>query len=94
MIEAFVLRKECVPIAFGSKTDASDPFVDQTSVLPSAYVIGVINPAWKCKIFKCSSASFQPCKDTLSSRLQQFELNRSAGFLLNDDRASGECFRR
>jgi hypothetical protein len=66
------------------QSDRRHPFVDKTSVLPSAEVPGAVNATWKNKVVYGPAAPFKPSKQTLATICHQFKLHRSLGLLLND----------
>ena len=48
-------------------------------------MIGVIEPARKDELVKSAAPALEPTQKAAASLLQEFELNGSAGFLLDDD---------
>jgi hypothetical protein len=48
-------------------------------------MIGVIEPARKDELVKSAASALEPSQNAAASLLQEFELNGSAGFLLDDD---------
>ena len=50
-------------------------------------MIGVIDPAQKDEVVARAAAVFEPGKKTAAGGFEEFELNGSAGLLLDDDRA-------
>ena len=77
-------------VFLGSKPDRLDPFINEAGILPCAHVSRWINPARECVIIHCPTASFQPCEKAGACVAHQLELNRSAGLLLDDHRASSD----
>ena len=50
-------------------------------------MIGVIDPARKDKFVERAASAFKPDQNAAAGGLMEFELNRPAGLLLDDDRA-------
>ncbi|BAE52453.1 hypothetical protein amb3649 [Paramagnetospirillum magneticum AMB-1] len=73
-------------VVLRTQTDPSNPFIDETRILTSADVLGMIDPAGKHEIVKRASSTIEPGKNAVASGFKELELNRPAGFLLNDDR--------
>ena len=74
-------------IIFREKSDTSYPLVDKSGVLPSADMIGVIDPARKHKVIKDATSTFEPSQHAHATRLKQFKLDGLARLLLDHDRA-------
>jgi hypothetical protein len=72
-------------VVFPAQSNRSDPFVDESSILPRADMIGVIDPTWKDEVVERAAAAFEPCQNTAASGFKEFELNGAPGLLLNDD---------
>jgi len=47
-------------VVLSAKSDPRDPFVDEPSVLPSADMIGMINPAGEGIVVESASSTFEP----------------------------------
>ena len=75
------------PVVLPAQSDPGDPLINEPSILPSADMIGMIDPAWKDEVVERAAAAFEPCQDTAASGFEELELNGPAGLLLNDDRA-------
>jgi len=75
------------PIVLPAQSDPGDPLINKTSILPSADMIGMIDPTWKDEVVERAAAAFEPCQNAAASGFKELELNRSPGLLLNDDRA-------
>jgi hypothetical protein len=61
-----------------------DPFANQPRVLSGAQVARRVDAAGKGKVLEATAEQPQPCQQARARWLEQFELNRSAGLLLND----------
>jgi hypothetical protein len=72
-------------IVLPKQSDSGYPFINKSSILPGADMIGVIDPARKDKVVERASATFKPSQDAGSGGLQELELNRPTGLLLDDD---------
>jgi hypothetical protein len=73
---------------FGSdQASPAHPFIHETGILPDADVAVVISTAWEDMIVYCATTAFEPCQQTGSSIWQEFEMYRTACFLLHYDRA-------
>ena len=72
-------------VVLPAKSDPSDPFVDEPGILPAADMIGMINPAREGVVVESPSSTFEPSEQTATCRLEEFELNGAAGFLLDYD---------
>lgn len=70
-----------------AQADRSHPLINKPSILPSTDMIGVIEPARKDKLVKRAASALKPGQNAAASRLEQFELNGSAGLLMDDDGA-------
>ena len=79
--------KRMRPVILPAQSDPGDPLINEASMLPSADMIGMIDPAWKDEVVERAAAAFKPRQNTAASRFEELELNGSACFLLNDDRA-------
>jgi hypothetical protein len=79
--------KRMRPVVLPAQSDPGDPLINEPSILPSADMIGMIDPAWKDEVVERAAAAFEPCQNTAASGFEELELNGSAGLLLNDDRA-------
>lgn len=73
------------PVVLWTQADPDYPLIDEARILPGADVIGVIDPAGKHEIVKRPASTFEPGKNAAASRFKELELNRPAGFLLDDD---------
>ena len=65
-----------------TESDPSYPFVNEPGILPSADMIGMINPAREGVVIERASSTFEPSQETATGRLEEFELNGATGFLL------------
>jgi len=74
-------------VVFWAQSDPGHPLINKSSILPSADMIGVIGPARKDELVKRAASAFEPGQNAAAGRLKEFELNRPAGLLLDDDRA-------
>jgi hypothetical protein len=72
-------------ILLTEQTDATDPFIHQSRVLPGAEVISAIYAAREHIISQRSAPPFQPGKQASSCIRQQLELDRPISLLLHDD---------
>jgi hypothetical protein len=68
-----------------SQADARHPLAHEPSILTGADVPGVVAPARKDEIVQRTATTFQPSQDAGSGTVEQLELNRSTGLLLDDD---------
>ena len=75
------------PVVLTAQSNPSYPLVNEAGILPGADVIGVVNPAREDEVVERTSSAFEPCMDAATGRLEELELNRSTGLLLNDDRS-------
>lgn len=50
-------------------------------------MISVIDPAWKDELIQRAASVFEPGENAAAGRFEEFELNGTAGLLLDDDRA-------
>ena len=75
------------PVVLPAQSDPGYPLVNKSSILPSADMIGMIDPARKDEVVERASATFEPSQNTAASGLEEFELNGPAGLLLDDDRS-------
>ena len=71
------------PVVLVAQSNSADPLINEPSILPSADMIGMIDPAWKDEVVERAAAAFEPCQNTAASGLEELELNGSAGLLLN-----------
>lgn len=55
-------------------------------------MIGMVDPTGKGVVVNCSTSPLKSCKQTCPHVRRDFELNRTAGLLL-DDHGSGSIFR-
>ena len=69
------------------KTDTDYPLVHKAGVLPSAHVGHVVVPARENEVVQGAAPALEPRAHCPSGRVYQLELDRSSGFLLNDDGA-------
>jgi hypothetical protein len=78
-------------VVLPAQSDPSDPFVNEPGILLRADIIAMIYPAREGVVVESASSTFQPGEQTAAGRLEEFELNGTAGFLLNYDssRANG-----
>jgi hypothetical protein len=75
------------PVVLGLSSDPGQPLIDESSILPSADIIGVIDPARKDELARRAASAFEPAQNAAAGRLKKLKLNRPAGLLLDDDRA-------
>jgi hypothetical protein len=75
------------PVILRAQSDPGHPLIDKSSILPSADMIGVIDPARKDELVKRAASAFEPRQNAAAGGLKEFKLNGPAGLLLDDDRA-------
>lgn len=68
------------------KANGSDPFVNQPSILARAQVTYVVDAAWEDEILHRTSATVEPCQQSLKHLGHEFELDWPLGLLLHDGR--------
>ena len=73
------------PIVLRPQSDPGHPLINKSSILPSADMIGVIDPARKDEIVKRANSAFEPGQHTAARCLKEFKLNGPPGLLLDDD---------
>ena len=73
-------------IIFAWQADARHPLIHEASVLAGAHMSRMIGAAWEGIILQGSAPQLQPPEQTSASIVHQFELDRSPGLLLNDNR--------
>ena len=76
--------KRIRPVVLPAQSDPGDPLINEPIILPSADMIGMIDPAWKDEVVERAAAAFEPCQNTAASGFEEFELNGSTGLLLNE----------
>jgi hypothetical protein len=59
-------------------------------LLPGAKMTGMIDPTWKGVVFDRTGATFEPSQKARPNIRGQFELNRPASFLLDDNRSGSD----
>jgi hypothetical protein len=77
-----------------AKSDSLDPLIDKPGILPRAEMAGMIDAARKDIIGGCATATLKPRNEACSHISGQFELDRSPGLLLDDNRPGphiGSC---
>lgn len=77
-----------------TKPKCGHPFIDKSSVLPSAEMIGVVDATGKGIVIDCSSPSLKPGEQTSSDLGRKLELHGSSSLLLDDHRASSNILAR
>ena len=75
------------PTILPAQPDPRYPFVDDRGALPSAYVIGVIDPAREHELIYRAASMFKPGQHARADGLEEFKLHRSTSLLLNNDRS-------
>ena len=74
-------------VILGAQSDSGHLLVHKPSILPSADMIGVIDPARKDELVERAASAFEPCQNAAAARLEEFKIGRAARpRLLNDDR--------
>lgn len=73
-------------VFLGTQTDRSDPFIDQTGILPRTDVGRMVNSAREGIIVDASASPFQPSKQARPRVSHQLKLNRPARLLLHHHR--------
>ena len=73
--------KRMRPVVLRAQSDPGDPLINEPAILPSADMIGMIDPAWKDEVVERAAAAFEPCQNTAASGFEKLELNGSAGLL-------------
>jgi hypothetical protein len=77
-----------------TQPNRSNPLIDQSGVLPSAEMIGVVYSTGKGIVIDCSSPSLKPSKQTSPDLGRNLELHRASSLLLDDHRASSNFVAR
>ena len=72
-------------IVLPEQSNPGYPLINKSCILPGADMLGVIDPARKDKVVKGASATFKPSQDAGAGGLQELELDRPTGLLLDDD---------
>lgn len=67
-----------------AQSNGSDPLINEPSILASAHVMAVVDPAWEHEVGMIASSSLQPCGQRSPNVGGNFELNWPIGLLLND----------
>ena len=75
------------PVVLRPQSDSGHPLVNEPSVLPSADMVGVIDPAWKSELVNRSASAFEPGQNAAAGGFEELKLNRPTCLLLDDDRA-------
>src|SRR5579859_2426844 len=75
------------PVILRAQSNPRHPFIDQPSILPSADMAIVIDPAWEDEFVNRAASDLQPGQHAAAGRLEELELNGAPGFLLDDDGA-------
>src|ERR1700722_11676037 len=73
------------PVVLRPQPDSGHPLIEESSILPGADMISVIDSARKDELVKRATSAFQPGKQASSCVRQQLELDRPTGLLLHDD---------
>ena len=63
------------------------PLVHEPGILPGADVSSVVDPARESEVVERAAPTFKPSKDARAGRFKKLELDGSASFTLDDDRA-------
>ena len=66
------------------ETDRRHPFIDETAILPSAEMAGVIDPAREDELLEPTTPALQPRKHCRSCRFEDLKLDGPAGLALNN----------
>jgi len=67
-----------------TQSNGSDPLINEPSILASAHVMAVIDPAWEHEVGMIASSSLKPRGQRGPNVGGNFELNWPIGLLLND----------
>lgn len=88
---SFCSPKRMRAIILAPKADAGDPFINQPGILSGAQMIGPVKAAWKGEFIKAAATPFKPSEDRRAGRLEDLELHRPLGLLLNDHRSMSDA---
>lgn len=72
-------------VLFCLQADTRDPFAHETGVLPRAHVPHIVVPGREDVIIERATAAFKPGEQGSAGWLNQFELDRTLGFLLHHE---------